>query len=98
MRCENFSKAGKKGFENQECRLCGGKFGAHLELRGSAYRNKVGMAEGVGRWKIDRWGADLIRWLVETFKGEKVVELCKYMKAFTNLKRSGIRAGSINGG
>ena len=50
------------------------------------------------RWKGDRCGADLTRWLVETLKGEIVVELCKYMRAFTYLKRSGIRAGCVKGG
>ena len=43
-------------------------------------------------------GADLTGWLVERLKGEIVVELCKYMRAFTYLKRSRIRAGCVKGG
>ena len=79
LRCGNFGKASKKGFENQECELCG------VEENLEHIWNCVEARKGIKKeWVegVDRWRAKLTRWLVETLKGEIVVELCKYIKAF----------------
>ena len=88
LRRGNIGKAGKNGFENQECRLCGveEKKLEHIWNCVEACKGiKKEWVERMNRWKGDRWGAELARWLIEKLKEEIVVELCKYMRAFANL-------------
>ena len=50
---------------------------------------KKDWVEGVDKWRGGRKGDDLTRWMVETLKGEIVGEMCKYLRVFNNLEKSG---------
>ena len=60
LRCGNFVKAGKKGFNNQECELCGVEE-ENLEHIWNCVEARKGIkkewVEGVDKWKGDRWGS-----------------------------------------
>ena len=90
-------KEGKKGYINRDCGVCGVEEESleHIWQCEEA-RNEI-KKEWVDKWRGGRKGDELPRWIVETLKGEIVGEMCKYLRAFNNLKKSGIDVRT-NGG
>ena len=100
IRYGNIGKWGKKGYINRDCGVCGVEKEnlEHIWQCEEARKEiKKEWIEGVDKWRGGMKGDDLTRWMVDTLKGELLGEMCKYIRAFNNLKKSGIRVRA-NGG
>ncbi|CAG5107947.1 Protein of unknown function, partial [Cotesia congregata] len=83
IRCGNVGRAGKKGYKDWSCRLCGGgeETLAHICTCSEAWRLQTDETKSFMEiWKGNRIESEMRSLLVKTLRGEIIEELCTFIR------------------
>ncbi|CAG5099976.1 Protein of unknown function, partial [Cotesia congregata] len=87
IRCGNVGRAGKKGYKDWSCRLCGGgeETLAHICTCSEAWRLQTDETKSFMEiWKGNRIESEMRSLLVKTLRGEIIEELCTFIRVIEN--------------
>lgn len=89
-KCGSVGKVEKKGFSSWVCRICCEEAESleHIwKCEEARVQIKIEWVRGVDEWRGEREGENLEQWTGETLKGEPIVVICEYRRAFKRVER-----------